>query len=192
MSDQAQLLAKMSAELEKASSDFSAKAEAALGEAKKAGVLSAETKAVVDEMALKFNTLTEAEKTLKAQLGELEQEFARIPTQAAAGLRETLGGTVIKSEALAEFAKSIQGNRRVSVPVNAALLSTGVAEGVVEPQRLPGIDVMPKQRLFIDHYRAHVQGLEADPGRLFPASIDHRRRDALRTQVRRRIRDPVR
>lgn len=59
-----------------------------------------------------------------------------------------LGGTVIKSEALAEFAKSIQGNRRVSVPVNAALLSTGVAEGIVEPQRLPGIDVMPKQRLF--------------------------------------------
>jgi HK97 family phage major capsid protein len=149
MSEQAQLLAKMSAELEKASSDFSAKAESALGEAKKAGVLSAETKAAVDEMALKFNTLTEAEKQLKAQLGELEQEFARIPTQAAAALSETLGGTVIKSEALAEFAKSIQGNRRVSVPVNAALLSTGVAQGVVEPQRLPGIDVMPKQRLFI-------------------------------------------
>jgi HK97 family phage major capsid protein len=149
MSEQAQLLAKMSAELEKASSEFSAKAESALGEAKKAGALSAETKAAVDEMALKFNTLTEAEKQLKAQLGELEQEFARIPTQAAAGLRETLGGSVIKSEALIEFAKSIQGNRRVSVPVNAALLSTGVAEGVVEPQRLPGIDVMPKQRLFI-------------------------------------------
>lgn len=149
MSEQAQLLAKMSAELEKASSEFSAKAESALGEAKKAGTLSAETKAAVDEMALKFNSLTEAEKQLKAQLGELEQEFARIPTQAAAGPRETLGGTVIKSEALAEFAKSIQGNRRVSVPVNAALLSTGVAEGVVEPQRLPGIDVMPKQRLFI-------------------------------------------
>lgn len=149
MSEQAQLLAKMSAELEKASSEFSAKAESALGEAKKAGALSAETKAAVDEMALKFNTLTEAEKQLKAQLGELEQEFARIPAQVSAAQRETLGGTVIKSEALAEFAKSIQGNRRVSVPVNAALLSTGVPEGVVEPQRLPGIDVMPKQRLFI-------------------------------------------
>ena len=149
MSDQAQLLAKMSAELEKASSDFSAKAESALGEAKKAGALSAETKAAVDEMALKFNTLTEAEKQLKSQLGELEQEFARLPTQASAQQMESLGGTVIKSEALVEFAKSIQGNRRVSVPVNAALLSTGVAQGVVEPQRLPGIDVMPKQRLFI-------------------------------------------
>ncbi len=149
MSEQAQLLAKMSAELEKASSEFSAKAESALGEAKKAGALSAETKAAVDEMALKFNTLTEAEKQLKSQLGELEQEFARLPTQASAQQMESLGGTVIKSEALVEFAKSIQGNRRVSVPVNAALLSTGVAQGVVEPQRLPGIDVMPKQRLFI-------------------------------------------
>lgn len=149
MSDSQELLNKFSAELKQASSAFSAQAESALAEAKKAGSLSTETKAAVDEMALKFNTLTEAEKTLKAQLGELEQEFARIPTQAAASLRDTLGGTVIKSEALAEFAKSIQGNRRVSVPVNAALLSTGVAEGVVEPQRLPGIDVMPKQRLFI-------------------------------------------
>jgi len=149
MSEQAQLLAKMSAELEKASSEFSAKAESALGEAKKAGALSAETKAAVDEMALKFNTLTEAEKQLKSQLGELEQEFARLPMQASAQQMESLGGTVIKSEALVEFAKSIQGNRRVSVPVNAALLSTGVAQGVVEPQRLPGIDVMPKQRLFI-------------------------------------------
>ena len=149
MSDSQELLNKFSAELKQATSAFSAQAESALKEAQKAGTLSSETKAAVDEMALKFNTLTEAEKQLKAQLGELEQEFARIPTQAAAGLRETLGGTVIKSEALVEFAKSIQGNRRVSVPVNAALLSTGVAEGVVEPQRLPGIDVMPKQRLFI-------------------------------------------
>lgn len=145
----AELLKNVSNELKKATDEFSKQAENALSEAKKAGSLSTETKAAVDEMALKFNSLTEAEKQLKAQLGELEQEFARIPTQAAAAQRETLGGTVIKSEALAEFAKSIQGNRRVSVPVHAALLSTSVAEGVVEPQRLPGIDVMPKQRLFI-------------------------------------------
>lgn len=145
----AELLKKVSSELERASSDFSKKAESALDEAKKAGNLSAETKATVDELALKFNSLTEAEKQLKAQLGELEQEFARMPTQAASTSRTTVGAEVIKSEALKEFAKSVQGNRRISVPVNAALLSVDVAEGVVEPQRLPGIDVMPKQRLFI-------------------------------------------
>ncbi len=148
-SSTAELLKKVSAELERASSDFSKKAESALDEAKKAGNLSAETKATVDELALKFNSLAEAEKQLKAQLGELEQEFARIPAQASASQRTTVGAEVIKSEALKEFAKSVQGNRRISVPVNAALLSVDVAEGVVEPQRLPGIDVMPKQRLFI-------------------------------------------
>ena len=145
----AELLKKVSSELERASSDFSKKAESALDEAKKAGNLSAETKATVDELALKFNSLTDAEKQLKAQLGELEQEFARIPAQASASQRTTVGAEVIKSEALKEFAKSVQGNRRISVPVNAALLSVDVAEGVVEPQRLPGIDIMPKQRLFI-------------------------------------------
>lgn len=145
----AELLKKVSAELEKSTSEFSKKAEAALDEAKKAGSLSSETKAAVDEMALKFNSLTEAEKQLKAQLGELEQEFARLPAPGASVQRETLGGAVIKSEALQNFVKSVQGNQRLNIPVKAALLSTDVAEGVVEPQRLPGIDTMPKQRLFI-------------------------------------------
>ncbi|MEI6957541.1 phage major capsid protein, partial [Klebsiella pneumoniae] len=34
-------------------------------------------------------------------------------------------------------------------PVKAALTSADVPDGVVEPQRLPGIDTAPKQRLFI-------------------------------------------
>ncbi|OEI93914.1 phage major capsid protein, partial [Shigella sp. FC1655] len=50
---------------------------------------------------------------------------------------------------LKEINSSIQSSKRISIPVQAALTSTGVAEGVVEPQRLPGIDVAPKQRLFI-------------------------------------------
>jgi HK97 family phage major capsid protein len=149
MSDTAELLKNVSAELAKASSEFSQKAEAALGEAKKAGALSAETKAAVDELATKHNSLMEAEKQLKAKLGELEQEFARLPSQSAPQTRDTLGGTVIKSEALKAFAASIEGNKRLSIPVSAALLSGDVPAGIVEPQRLAGIDVLPKQRLFI-------------------------------------------
>lgn len=149
MTDTTELLKNVSAELAKATSEFSTKAEAALAEAKKAGNLSAETKATVDEMALKFNSLTEAEKQLKAKLGEIEQEFARLPSPGAAQSREGLGSTVVKSEALKAFAASVEGGKRVNIPVNAALLSTDVAQGVVEPQRLPGIDVAPKQRLFI-------------------------------------------
>lgn len=149
MSDTAELLKNVSAELARASSEFSQKAEAALGEAKKAGALSAETKAAVDELATKHNSLMEAEKQLKAKLGELEQEFARLPSHSAPQTRDSLGGTVIKSEALKSFAASIEGNKRLSIPVSAALLSGDVPAGVVEPQRLPGIDSLPKQRLFI-------------------------------------------
>jgi len=145
----AELLKSVSAELKKATDDFSKQAENALSEAKKAGSLSTETKAAVDELATKFNSLTEAEKQLKARLGEMEQELVRNPGNSSATPRDTVGGVVIKSEALKQFAASVEGNRRVSVPVQAALISSGVAEGVVEPQRLPGIDAEPKQRLFI-------------------------------------------
>ncbi|WP_343582993.1 phage major capsid protein [Pseudomonas sp.] len=145
----ADLLKNVSAELKKATDEFSKQAENALAEAKKAGSLSSETKATVDELATKFNSLTEAERQLKARLGEMEQELVRNPGNSAATPRDTVGGVVIKSEALKQFAASVEGNRRVSVPVQAALISSGVAEGVVEPQRLPGIDVEPKQRLFI-------------------------------------------
>jgi HK97 family phage major capsid protein len=150
MSDKtAELLASVSAELKKATEDFTRQADNALTEAKKAGSLSNETKAAVDELATKFNSLSEAEKQLKAQLGEIEQEFARLPAQASGQSRETLGGTIIKSEALKAFAASVEGNKRLSIPVSAALLSGDVPAGVVEPQRIPGIDVSPKQRLFI-------------------------------------------
>lgn len=149
MSDTNELLKSVSAELAKATSEFSIKAESALSEAKKAGNLSAETKAAVDELALKFNSLTEAEKQLKAKLGEVEQEFARLPSASAPQNRDSLGQTVIKSEALKAFAASLEGGKRVNIPVSAALLSTDVAQGVVEPQRLPGIDTPGKQRLFI-------------------------------------------
>ncbi|MBK5002939.1 phage major capsid protein [Pseudomonas sp. S31] len=145
----ADLLKNVSAELKKATDEFSKQAENALAEAKKAGSLSSETKATVDELATKFNSLTEAEKQLKARLGEMEQELVRNPGNSSATPRDSVGGVVIKSEALKQFAASIEGNRRVSVPVQAALISSGVAEGVVEPQRLPGIDAEPKQRLFI-------------------------------------------
>ncbi|CAO3312590.1 MULTISPECIES: phage major capsid protein [Pseudomonas] len=145
----ADLLKNVSAELKKATDDFSKQAENALNEAKKAGTLSNETKAAVDELATKFNSLTEAEKQLKARLGEMEQELVRNPGNSSSTPRDTVGGVVIKSEALKQFAASVEGNRRVSVPVQAALISSGVAEGVVEPQRLPGIDAEPKQRLFI-------------------------------------------
>lgn len=149
MSDVNDILKKVTASIEEATSKFNAKAEDALKEAQKSGRLSEETKASVDKMATELNAMREAEKSLKAALGELEQHVAQMPLANAAKVVETVGQVVINSEALKTFSASVEGGKRLSIPVNAALLSTGVADGVVEPQRLPGIDTMPKQRLFI-------------------------------------------
>lgn len=143
------LLKQVSAELERASSAFNKQAEEAMNEARKAGGLSEQTKATVDELALKFNSLTEAEIQLKTRLGEIEQEFARLPSPTAIAPQDSLGTCVVKSEALKAFAASVEGGKRISIPVNAALLSTDIPAGVIEPMRLPGIDALPKQRLFI-------------------------------------------
>lgn len=148
----ADLLKQVTASLEKASSDFSIKAEQAFKEAKASGDMAAETKASVDKLATEFNTATKAVDALKAQLGEVEQTVAAgmgsVHDRAAA---MTAGAQVIANESLKAFASKISGNERtrLSVPVSAALISTGVASGVVEPQRQPGILVKPKQRLFI-------------------------------------------
>ena len=149
MSDVNELLKKVSAKLEEVSGTFSQKAEDALKEAKNSGQLSAQTKEAVDKIATEFNALNDANKSLKASVGELEQHVAQMPLNSAAKVIETVGQVVISSDALKAFSASVEGGKRVSIPVSAALLSTDVAQGVVEPQRLPGIDTAPKQRLFI-------------------------------------------
>ncbi|MEN4831750.1 phage major capsid protein [Pantoea vagans] len=149
MSDVNELLKKVSAKLDEVSGTFSQKAEDALKEAKSSGQLSAQTKEAVDKIACEFNALNEANKSLKASVGELEQHVANMPLNAAKKTIETVGRIVVSNETLKSFAASVEGGKRVSIPVNAALLSTDVADGVVEPQRLPGIDTAPKQRLFI-------------------------------------------
>ena len=61
------------------------------------------------------------------------------------------GAAVAKSDELKAFAQRVKGNEhaRVSIPVQAATMSVNIPAGVVEPQRLPGIDAKPRQRLFI-------------------------------------------
>lgn len=149
MSEVNDILKKVTASIEEATGKFNAKAEDALKEAQKAGSLSEETKASVDKMAAEFNALREAEKTLKSAVGDLEQHVAQMPLANAKKVVESVGQQVISAEALKTFASSIDGGKRVSIPVKAATISTDIPDGVVEPQRLPGIDTAPKQRLFI-------------------------------------------
>lgn len=149
MSEVNDILKKVTASIEEATSKFNAKAEDALNEAQKSGRLSEETKAAVDKMASEFNALREAEKTLKAAMGELEQHVAQMPLANAKHVVESIGQQVISAEALKTFASGVEGGKRISIPVKAALTSADVPDGVIEPQRIPGIDTAPKQRLFI-------------------------------------------
>lgn len=145
----AELLKEATAQLEKVSSDFSKQAEAAMQEAKQSGQLSAETKEAVDRIATQHNGLAESVKTLQASLGELEQDFARMPLGRAQEVAKSAGQIVIANEKMKPFASGLEQGRSLRVPVQDALTSPDVPDGIVEPQRLPGIDVMPKQRLFI-------------------------------------------
>ncbi|WP_311267459.1 phage major capsid protein [Sphingobium sp. WCS2017Hpa-17] len=150
--DTATLLKEVSAELVRVSDDFTKKAEAAMTEVKNAGKLADETKATVDEMATKQTELVGVVEALKVQLGEVEQRSVRRPG-GGSDRTKSVGAQLIADEAkLKGFSASLQGGQRLNIAISDiqnALLSSGVAEGVVEPQRLPGIDVMPKQRLFI-------------------------------------------
>ncbi|MFH5927145.1 phage major capsid protein [Roseomonas xinghualingensis] len=146
--DTKDLLKQVSNELVRVSDEFTRKAEEAMREVKNAGRLSEETKAKVDELATMQTALNGTVDELKARLGEVEQKGARRNGSEASASR-SIGAQVVATDAVKDFGKSVQGGRRVSVPVKNVTLSADIAEGVVEPQRLPGIDVAPKQRLFI-------------------------------------------
>ncbi|MDK2631990.1 phage major capsid protein [Pantoea stewartii subsp. indologenes] len=150
MSDVNELLTKVSARLETVSAEFSEKAEKALNEAKSSGQLSTETKAAVDKIATEHNALNEAMKTIKNSLGELEQHVAaQMPLNAAKDVIQSVGQQFVSAEVMKDIRSSIEGNKRISVPVKAALTTVDVPGQIVAPQRLPGIDTAPKQRLFI-------------------------------------------
>lgn len=149
MSEIANLLTEVTNQIATASSEFSKTAESALAEAQKTGVLAAATKDSVDKQAVELNALKEAQRALQASVGEVQQEMACMPLTNATAVIKSAGRCVTESEQIKLLSSSIEGGRRINVPVKSALTSGDVAEGVVEPQRIPGIDTKPKQRLFI-------------------------------------------
>lgn len=151
--DTAALLQQVSTELVRVSEDLTKQADASLAEVKKFGALSEETKASVDKLATEQTGLIGQVEELKAQLGEVEQRSVRRGGLGDRDRTKSVGAQLVSDpEKIKGFAASLQGGQRLNVSitdVQNALLSSGVAEGVVEPQRLAGIDALPKQRLFI-------------------------------------------
>lgn len=141
-------LKSVSADLSRVSDDLSTKAEAAMAEAKNAGELSATTKAEVDDLLTKHTEATNKVEGITARLEEIEKKSVRNGPDTEP--RKSVGAQAVESEAFQGLDSSkVQANTRYSAPVRNALLSSGVAADVVEPERMPGIQSDPRQRLFI-------------------------------------------
>jgi len=145
------LLAQVSKELVQHSDKLTKQAEEAMKEVKNLGTLSEATKKTVDEALVNQTALKTHVEKLQAQLDEVEQKSVRRGAEQERA--QTVGQQFVESEDLKAFAKSVQGGRRVSVPVKNTTTSTGLipttAPNVVQPQILPGILPRLKQRLFV-------------------------------------------
>lgn len=140
-------LKSVSADLTRVSDELTKKAEAAMAEAKNLGALTNETKAEVDKLIVSQTEASGKVEAITARLEDLEKKSVR---RGGDDKPQSMGAQFVQHEKIQGLsASSIQQGHSISVPVKNALLSGDVAEGVVEPQRLPGIDTMPKQRLFV-------------------------------------------
>src|SRR5690606_40078777 len=89
-------------------------AENALNEAKKAGELSTETKAAVDQALTDLNNLRQAQNDLQVKLGEAEQLFARGGTgNPGAQVDARAGDLAVKDEQIISFASNATSGKRI-------------------------------------------------------------------------------
>lgn len=143
----------VSADLTRVSDDLSKKAEAAMTEAKNAGTLSASTKAEVDKLLVDHTEAAGKVSAVTARLEELEQKAVRRGGIDRAERTPSVGAQLVADpDKIKAFASGLQGGQRLNFSiknVQNALMSADIGEGIVEPQRLPGVDVLPQQRLFI-------------------------------------------
>lgn len=149
MSEVLEMIKNLQASITKASEKFDKTAEDALKEATASGELSRETKNNVDKALVELNSMREAQKSYLASVNELKQEVASMPLATAKKVALSAGQIVTAAENVKSLSSNIEGARRISVPVQAALTSIDVPDGTIEHHRLPGIDTLPKQRLFI-------------------------------------------
>lgn len=142
-------LKSVSADLTRVSDDLTRKAEAAMAEAKNSGTLTAETKAEVDKLIAAQTDATGKVDAITARLEDLEKKTSRRGPENEQ--RRSVGAQFVGSDTIKNIggsAKLAQG-QRYSVEVRNALISSGVADEVVQPDRLPGIERQAKQRLFV-------------------------------------------
>ncbi|MCF6126058.1 phage major capsid protein [Mesorhizobium sp. M7A.F.Ca.CA.001.07.2.1] len=146
-------LAEVTTKFNQKSDELSKKAEEALAEVKNKGELLTATKSDVDKLLIEQTSLKGALNEAQARLTAAEQEIVRRPGDKTSA-HKTIGAQLVADQKTKDFAaqgSSARGKHRFSV--NAAITSVdypvGDNPGIVQPQILPGIQVAPKQRLFV-------------------------------------------
>lgn len=118
--------------------------EKALGEAKKAGDMSAKTKETVDELLVKQGEL-------QAELKELQQKHARLPGGGDTGGAKSVGEQLVESKEYAAYLEQSAGQKgsRFTMPVKAITSLANSAGAGVAPDRLAGVQTLPQRRLTV-------------------------------------------
>lgn len=133
----------VAAALERIRSEVKTAAEDAI---KKHGNLSPELKKTVDELLTASTGLT-------ARIAELEQKQARDPDVGAGRNIKTVGQCLIEDEKVKQFCKEVTAGARITVNLPKlalkAMFTEDLGAGVLEPQRLPGIQPRLRRRLFL-------------------------------------------
>lgn len=135
------------------SDELARKAEEALSEAKNKGQLATETKNVVDQLLVEQTKLMGELNEARNRMTSLEQETVKLKTNNGPAASQSVGKQLIGDEKFKAFAAPGTAARgKFNFQVNAAITSADYPASepsIVEPQRLPGIQSAPKQRLFV-------------------------------------------
>lgn len=133
---------KIETALEQISADVKAAGAEALAVAKKAGDMTAEQKAQIDEMLLKQGEL-------QAALREVQQKQAAGDTAGAAGVK-SMGQQFVESEQIKGLkAGNLRKGQSIEVGVKAITTAPASVGNVIEANRRPGLLALPQRRLTV-------------------------------------------
>jgi len=147
-----ELLAEVTRKLNESGDAFAKKADEALKAAKQSGDLSASMKDSVDKLALEHNTLMAAQEELRGVIDNAEKLIDDFKANGGRGpAPQNAAKMFVDDESVKAFAASVQGNRRVSVPVPRAAMTSPTITGpsVPGPEQRPGILPLLRPRLFV-------------------------------------------
>lgn len=127
--------------LEKLGDQVKEAGEKALAEAKKAGDMSTESKAKVDELLVKQGET-------QAQLLELQQKLARRGADEPAG-QKSVGQSLTESDEFKAYVEAASFKRSHSHAVKTITSAANSVGAGVAPDRLPGVQLLPERRMTV-------------------------------------------